>query len=66
MTSMIKCPLCGKEYADVPGVDKWKRLGGHLTGKHGLKGDRYWKALGLALKEFHERSTGKKIEVVGP
>jgi len=54
------CPKCEKEFKDVPGVRADKRLSGHLAGKHNLKGDEYWKAMGEAFKRAYEKETTQK------
>jgi len=50
------CPVegCGKEFEDVPGVDAIKRLSGHLTGKHCLRGEAFFEVLGAAYKQWSE------------
>lgn len=55
----LECPKCGKRYVDVGDLDKSKRLGGHLTGKHGLSGEEYWAAMAQAHKEMWERRGSK-------
>jgi hypothetical protein len=50
----LVCPKCGKIYLTIAELTALKRLGGHLTGKHGLKGDDYFHALGQALERAHK------------
>jgi len=53
------CPRCGKEYEDQPGVPADKRLQGHLTAKHNLKGNDYWAAMAEAYRKYcDERGIG--------
>lgn len=47
-TDSLVCPLCGKAYETVGDVQDTNRLSGHLTGKHHLKGDAFFEALGRA------------------
>lgn len=44
----LVCFICGKEYETVGDVQDTRRLSGHLTGKHHLKGDAFFEALGRA------------------
>jgi len=47
---VLVCPKCGVEYADLPDVPKIRRLGGHLSGKHGLSGQERLEALAEACR----------------
>ncbi len=61
----LKCPKCGKEYKDQPDLPADKRLSGHLTGKHGLRGDEYWRAMAQAYHKLMEARDNEKEEGYG-
>ena len=44
----LVCFICGKAFETVGDVQDTKRLSGHLTGKHHLKGRAFYWALGYA------------------
>lgn len=43
------CPRCGKEYETIGDLPDYRRLNGHLTGSHNLKGEARHAALTYAL-----------------
>lgn len=53
---MLKCPICGKGYETIGEVTDAKRLIGHLTGKHKLKGEAFQDAFNEAIIDMIDRA----------